>query len=316
MRPRVTSVGLLMSSGPAEEFAYPSHIDSSSLAALPAKPGVYFFLDRQGIPLYIGKSINLRSRVLAHLRTQEESAMLAQTRRIDFIRTAGEIGALLMESQLIKCHQPFYNVLLKFTGTAFGLGIDGGNGRPRVAAHDDTVTGCDPGTLHGLFASRSEAEQSLQSLIRQHQLCPALLGMETPIRGRACFSHQLGRCRGACIGRESRQEHDSRLLQALAYLDKAVWPFAGPIGILETEGKWRQVHVIDRWQYAGTVAGRRRRLALAMHPRIDIDTYKILAKPLAEGRLAFLNCQLEIRRNQSRFCLIPSFSALAGHHKA
>lgn len=307
MRPRVTSVGLILAARPQEEFEYPSHIDRDSLAALPARPGVYFFRDQAGIPLYIGKSINLRSRVLAHLRTQEETTMLAETRRIDFIRTAGEIGALLLESRLIKQYQPPYNVLLKFAGESFGLHVGDKNTRPLVLAYSEAAAADALPELYGLFASRSEAEQGWQALVRQYQLCPALLGMETTIHGRACFAHQIGRCRGACIGLESRLTHERRLRAALKRLNAAAWPYAGPIGVIEADGKWRQVHVIDRWSYAGTLEGRRRQLAPPAYPGVDIDTYKILARPLAEGSLSYVSCEVRHRRGgATTFCLPAS----------
>ena len=70
---------------------------------LPSAPGVYIFHGQEGtLPLYIGKSVNLRSRVLSHLRNPDEANLLRQTRRISHIRTAGEIGALLLEASLIK----------------------------------------------------------------------------------------------------------------------------------------------------------------------------------------------------------------------
>ena len=73
-------------------------IDPDSLAVLPRTPGVYIFKGEGTLPLYIGKSVDIRSRVMSHLRTPDEASMVAQTRRIDFIETAGEIGALLLES--------------------------------------------------------------------------------------------------------------------------------------------------------------------------------------------------------------------------
>ena len=92
----------------------PEHqIDAQSLEALPRTPGVYIFQGEGTLPLYIGKSINIRSRVLSHLRTPEEARMLAQTRRIDFVETAGEIGALLLESQMIKAQSPLFNQRLR-----------------------------------------------------------------------------------------------------------------------------------------------------------------------------------------------------------
>jgi excinuclease Cho len=301
-----------MPSRPAAEFEYPSHIDHDSLAALPAKPGVYFFLDRKGVPLYIGKSINLRARVLTHLRTLEESIMLAETERVDFMRTAGEIGALLLESHMIKRYQPPYNVLLKFAGESFGVYIDERSSCPQLIGHGEAELSSISAKVHGLFASRSEAVQGLQTLVRQYQLCPALLGMEATTGGRACFAHQLGRCRGACIGLESREEHRQRLRTALERLDAAVWPYAGPIAIVERDGKWRQAHIIDRWSYAGTLEGRRRRIDLPAHPGIDIDTYKILAQPLAEDRLSYMICKIEASQSQRRSCLLPPTLSLSG----
>lgn len=305
MRPRVTSVGLLVPRRPAADFTFPSHIDQDSLAALPVKPGVYFFRDRNGKPVYIGKSVNLRSRVLAHLRTPEETLMLAETRRVDFVRTAGEIGALLLESQLIKRFQPRYNVLLKFCGESFGLAITNETSCPQVLGYGEAEMLETSSSVHGLFASRGEAQQGLQTLVRKHQLCPALLKLETTTHGRACFSYQLGHCRGACIGRESSEAHWQRLRLALAQLDAAVWPYGGPIGIIETDGKWRQAHIIDRWTYTGSLEGRRRKFVLTSSQAIDIDTYKILSRPLAEDRLRYVTCETKSHSNGTRICLLP-----------
>ena len=86
----------------ARYYEYPEHL-RAALADMPAAPGVYTFHGAEGdLPLYIGKSVNLRNRLLAHLRTPDEARMLRQTRRISHIRTAGEIGALLLEARLIK----------------------------------------------------------------------------------------------------------------------------------------------------------------------------------------------------------------------
>ncbi|MEY3765495.1 MAG: Excinuclease cho, partial [Pseudomonadota bacterium] len=88
-------------------------IDPASLAALPRTSGVYIFKGDGTLPLYIGKSVDLRSRVLAHLRAADEAEMMAQTRRVEFIETAGELGALLLEAQLIKQQSPLFNIRLR-----------------------------------------------------------------------------------------------------------------------------------------------------------------------------------------------------------
>src|SRR5574343_1353951 len=91
----------------------PHQIDPDSLAALPRTSGVYIFKGEGTLPLYIGKSVDIRSRVLAHLRAEDEAEMIAQSRRVDYIETAGEIGALLLEARLIKQLHPLFNVRLR-----------------------------------------------------------------------------------------------------------------------------------------------------------------------------------------------------------
>jgi excinuclease Cho len=290
MRPRVTSVGYIHRARPALPFPYPDHIDRASLDALPRLPGVYLFRDAVGAPLYIGKSVSIRARVLAHLRTPEEAAMLAATARVDHVRTAGEVGALLLESQLIKEWQPPFNAMLRTLRETHALALDDGNPHPLVCGSTDAIAGRE---IYGLFGSRAAAEGGLRALVRRHGLCPALLGLENRIHGRSCFSHQLGRCHGACIGTETADSHAGRLRAALAQMQTTVWPFDGPVGIVEHGEDMRQVHVVDRWAYLGSLEGKRRRLRMPARRFIDIDTYRILAAPIFGGELELLACRIE-----------------------
>lgn len=107
-------------------------IDERNLAALPSATGVYLFMadaDDRGLPLYIGKSVNIRARVLAHLRDPAEARMMAQVRHVQWHRTVGEIGALLLEPRLIKARQPLYNILVKplLSGEHEVVDLDGSN---------------------------------------------------------------------------------------------------------------------------------------------------------------------------------------------
>lgn len=279
-------MGLIVLPDPAESFVPPAHIDRASLDALPAAPGVYLFLDDNDVPVYIGKSVNIRTRVQSHLRTPEESGMLDATRRVDFIRTAGELGALLLESRLIKQMQPACNVLLRWTGDIFAIRFEGGKLLRAVGSCDDDF---DDGPRYGLFPSRGTAQQGFEKLVRQHMLCPSLTGIEKATHGRACFAHQIGRCRGACTGKESVQEHHARLRQALEQLEAEVWPYAGPIGIVEEGDGMRDVHVIDRWSHLCTLQGRRKTFRRPSRRNVDADVYKILAKPLFAGELQVID---------------------------
>jgi excinuclease Cho len=166
-------------------YEYPEHL-RPWLEALPKQPGVYLFHgESDTLPLYIGKSVNIRSRVMSHFRTPDEAAMLRQSRRVTFIRTAGELGALLLEARLIKEQQPLFNKRLRRNRQLCSLQII--NGKPQVVYARDVDFAHTP-NLYGLFASKRAAQQTLQTLADDLQLCYSLLGLEATTRGRACFA--------------------------------------------------------------------------------------------------------------------------------
>ncbi len=285
---RITSAGLLIGPDPADLFEYPSHIDRSSLDALPAYPGIYIFRDEHDAPLYVGKSVNIRSRVLSHLRTPQEARMLKQSRYVEFRRTAGEIGALLLESRLIKEMQPLHNKKLRRTRDmcTLRLGTDAHYGVPEIVHARDLDFSRTEG-LYGLFATRRAALEKLRELVDAHQLCAVVTGLEAGGRGRPCFARQLARCHGACIGAESAAAHASRLRQALEAWRVVVWPYPGAIGIVEESDGWQQTHVIDHWFYLGSIDQGNSKTTLKPPPRriFDVDSYKILVKPVINRAL-------------------------------
>jgi len=287
MRTHITSVGLVIARDQSASFEYPTHIDRASLDVLPSKPGVYIFRDENGYPLYIGKSINIRSRVLSHLRTPEEARMLQQTSRIDFERTAGEVGALLLESRLIKKMQPVYNVLLRSTHGMCSLKLADGCGQPPEVVFARNSDFARTEGLYGLFVTRRAAVDTLRKVVEENKLCPALTGLEKTYRGRACFARQISRCLGACVGEETAEMHQSRLRGSLERLKVWMWPWQGPMGIIEESDGWVQTHVVDHWVYLGSIdhskkGGRVRRPAKLA---FDADTYKILVKPMMLGSI-------------------------------
>lgn len=281
MRTHVSSTGLLIRPEPAAAFIYPRHIARAGIDALPARPGVYVFRDQAGAALYVGKSINLRARVLAHLRAPEEARMLARSTHIEFERTAGEIGALLLESARVKQWQPAFNRQLRQTRAMCSLRLDGA--LPRVVSGRE----CDfagAGDLYGLFASPRAALEALRELVAEHRLCPALTGLEARPAGRPCFARQIGRCHGACCGHESAALHAARLRAALDAWRVLAWPYPGPVGIVEQdEDGWRQTQVVDRWCYLGALGNAASGPAA---PRFDMDIYRILVKPVSLGKLS------------------------------
>ncbi len=268
-------------------YSYPEHL-RASLQDVPAAPGVYVFHGQNSaLPLYIGKSINLRSRVLAHLRNPQEARMLRQTTRISYQRTAGEIGALLLEAQWIKQRFPLFNQKLRRNRQLCSLRL-GPKGLPEVVyAHDmDFAREQD---LFGLYANRTAALESLRDLAEDHHLCHGLLGLEKLAPGRGCFRSMLRQCAGACCGRESAEAHRQRLRVALDAVRLACWPYGGPIGLVEEDGSsdmpMTQIHVIRNWCYLGSVEHVDQAHALRqVVPGFDADGYKILCKPVLSGQ--------------------------------
>lgn len=184
-------------------YEYPEHL-RPWLEALPKLPGVYqFHGESETLPLYIGKSVNIRSRVLSHLRTADEASMLRQARRISWQRTAGELGALLLEARLIKEQQPLFNKRLRRNKQLCSWLLE--SGKPQVV-YAREVDFSHQQHLYGLFANRRAALQALQTIADEHRLCYGILGLEPLSRGRACFRSALGRCAGACCGKESVED--------------------------------------------------------------------------------------------------------------
>ena len=103
--------------------------------------------------------MNIRSRVLSHLRTPDEAAMLRQSRRITWQRTAGELGALLLEAQLIKEQQPLFNKRLRQNRQLCSLRL--ADDRPQVV-YASELDFSQQSDLFGLFANRRAALQALQ----------------------------------------------------------------------------------------------------------------------------------------------------------
>ncbi len=255
-------------------------------AHLPHAPGVYVFWGDSSLPLYIGKSVDIRSRVMSHFRQPDEARMLAQTRRIECLPTAGEMGALLLESRLIKTRQPLFNQRLRRTKHlhSWRLSESAQGLVNQLVSSADVVHGQTQG-LFGLFSSRHAAQEKLRALALEHTLCLATLGLEKSTT-RGCFGLQLHQCNGACVGKEARANHDERLRTALQQLQVHVWPYATAIDVVEQSGDWVQKHRVLNWCYLGTWCSK----GTAVEPpqgdvsaSFDADTYAILVKPLLKG---------------------------------
>jgi DNA polymerase-3 subunit epsilon len=262
----------------------PPHLEPKALESLPDGPGVYLFYGDNALPLYVGKSRHLRSRVMAHFsadhRSDRELSLSQQVRRIEWIETAGELGALLKEAELVKALQPTHNRQLRRSRElcTWRLGRDLlGDWRLELVRAADLDLGRQD-DLYGFFRSRREATSQLRALAAAHALCPPLLGLERHVPGQRCFTHQVRKCHGACTGAESPQAHGLRLIAALHALKVRSWPCDGPVGIREGG----TLHVVDGWRYLGAASDDDTLAAIlaAGRPSFDLDIYRILVKAM------------------------------------
>lgn len=262
-------------------YEYPTHL-RESISDLPSTPGVYIFHGESGdLPLYIGKSVNIRSRVMSHLRTADEARMLKQTEKITCIRTTGEIGALLLEARLIKEQQPLFNQKLRRSRQICSLRIDGD--KPEVV-YSNQIDFSNTPDLYGLYASRHSALEALKNIADEQRLCLSVLGLEKLSGDRPCFRAMLNRCAGACHGKETHAAHRARLLDSLSHSQVICWPYSGAIGLIETLDDETQIHVVRNWFYLGSVATVEQARTLHLTaPGFDSDGYKILCKPIMNG---------------------------------
>lgn len=277
----------------------PPQLDAALVDELPEGPGVYLFHGEGDALLYVGKAKNIQSRVLSHFagdqRSRKATEISRLVRRIEWISTAGEFGALVTEARLIKERRPLLNRRLRESPALWTIRLGAQMDSPRASIGElDPET--DDAETYGMFRSRGDAERALTGIVRDQGLCAKQLGLEAG-EG-SCVAQQLGHCRGACVGREPALVHAVRARLAFSRLKRRDWPFEGPIGIRERDWSGaEEIHVFDRWTYLGMVQpavepeGFQRRAT-----KFDPDIYRILLgfleRPLRGAELVHFGISL------------------------
>jgi DNA polymerase-3 subunit epsilon len=262
----------------------PIKLPIEDLDKLPDKPGVYIFYGDEGAPLYVGKSINIKNRVLSHFASDIASPIemkISQTiRSIETIVTAGELGALFLESQMIKEMLPLYNKRSRIKHELIALRCrENKQGYTECFLEPITkITSENLQNFHGFFKSRKQAKAFLTDIAKNFSLCEKLLGLENTKT--ACFAYRLNRCQGACVNAEKAEVYNMRLIAALSEVRVLRWPFEGTIAIQEDgiDGK-SDYFMIDNWCYLGNVTVDREgniKDNFLQTVTFDLDMYKIL----------------------------------------
>jgi DNA polymerase-3 subunit epsilon len=267
----------------------PDTLDPALADELPDTHGAFALRDETGSILQTGRATNLRSKVLACFADGRASrAPVSLVRRVDWTGAAGEFGARLAELAYQHLARPPVGDPYAWRLNELGPG----DYRPELVAAGDADFGRDD-NLYGLYATEKEARQALRKMAEAHFLCPRLLGLE-PAQGgtseKPCSALRTGQCRGVCIGKEAISRHSARLMTALARQKLRVWPYPGPVALVERDefGMQEDFHLVDSWRYLGRANSEEEVLLLAEKKTtlvFNSDIYRCLLKYFQGDRL-------------------------------
>ena len=261
-----------------------SGLNKKCVASFPATHGVYLFYGVEDILLYIGKSKSLRARICSHFAARDERWLMKRVHRIEVSETAGELGALLLESRLIKELRPMYNVRSRQPRRIIiARRSDNNQGYATVKLEAVDYLDIKPDSpILGIFKHKTQAKEFLDAVAKTHRLCPKLLRLENS-HG-YCFSYHLGRCDGACMGEEDVPAYNARVEAAFEARRIIAWPFEGAVTIEEIskDTTLHETFVIDNWcllssdKDDGGAAKKSTPAQKSSPHRFDYDSYKIL----------------------------------------
>jgi DNA polymerase-3 subunit epsilon len=188
--------------------------DFTLIQKLPHDTGVYSFLNEKGDIIYIGKSNDIRDRVVSHFnntKTKKALEMRAQIVDIGYELTGSELIALLLESFQIKKYKPLYNRAQRRSPNHYGLyTYTDSAGYMRLFIEKNSKL---DGIPFVSLNSSIEARQFLSLLVQKYRLCQKLCGLYNS-QG-ACFHYQIRECTGACIGEEKPESYNQRVEQVI-----------------------------------------------------------------------------------------------------
>jgi DNA polymerase III subunit epsilon len=229
------------------------------LSTLPDDPGVYVFRDERGRPLYVGKSVSLRTRARAHFCAPAGWTERAEI--VDYRPTNSELGALVLENRLIKQWRPAGNKALKRTDRYCYLRCRLDIPYPVLEVASEPAPGhaVNIGPL-GSRTLAAELADQLTSLYRLRQC-----GRKLKLREHPSAYGQMGRCASPCLGDLDPNAYRRQLDKALAHFEK---PGAGSGLIDEIDAQMREASAGTRYERAAALLRRKERLGWVLE-RLD-----------------------------------------------
>lgn len=205
---------------------------------------------------------------------------MRRVRRVETRETAGELGALLLESQLIKELRPMFNVASRRRRRIIiARRVENPKGYAGIVLEAvDRIDISNSSPIMAIFKHNTQAKEYLTAVARTHRLCPKLLRLDNSRKH--CFWYHLGRCDGACMGEDDVAGYNARVEEAFAARRFKAWPYQSGVVFEErsADGNKRERFFIDNWCLIAShryVNGGVQEQVPGSH-RFDYDSYKIL----------------------------------------
>ena len=194
-----------------------------SLSVIPEKPGCYTYRDSAGVVIYVGKAKNLRKRISSYFQKNHSDrkvrALIRAFATIEYMVVETELDALLLENNLIKQHQPHYNILLK-EGDLYPHICVKKEPFPRVFVTFKVIR--DGSQYFGPYPNKGMAWTliNLFNRIFKFRTCSLKLNEQQIEEGkfRACLKYHINRCQAPCEGLQSKESYDESIRQAIEIL--------------------------------------------------------------------------------------------------
>lgn len=265
---------------------------SLQLKSLPEKPGIYQYFDEAGVIIYVGKAKNLKKRVNSYFTKHHDSnktnVLVRKIHSIRYIIVDTELDALLLENNLIKKHQPRYNVLLKDDKTYPWICIKN-EPFPRVFA---TRTKIKDGSLYFGPYSNVKMMHTLLELFRELfplRTCNLDLSPERIKKAnyRVCLEYHIGKCNAPCIEAFSEEEYNQNIEQikailkgnvqaVIVFLKEKMAQFAEKYQFEEAQLIKDKLQLLEKFQAKSTV------VSTSFH-KVDVITF------LDDDKIGYIN---------------------------
>lgn len=196
----------------SREATLPPNLPKATFEALPHAAGIYYFKDKKGKVIYVGKAKDLKKRVLSHFysKTKKSQDIIRETGDIDFETSGSELVALLMEDAAIKHHFPVYNKVSKRTIQSFSIfSYEDRKGILHIASNKGRLVPNPIITFYNLRDVRSFTEK----LCAKYNLCPKYCHLQEAVS--ECSHYSIKNCKGICRDKESVEDYNNRVLLAI-----------------------------------------------------------------------------------------------------